>query len=346
MPDIKNIPLFFIIGRPRSGTTLLRFFIDAHPNVIIPTETTFIFQLYKKYKNIRNWNTSIISNFTKDLAKTRFYKLAKFDADEIRSVLMEYKGKLDFQTACKITISTYESIFPKNEILVLGDKNPDYSLVFDSIFGIFQDAKYIHLIRDPRDTYISAVNANFGYPSMAVSAKRWKTSFRYIENLKNTYPDKFLTVKFEDLLNDTEGILKNICNFVSIPYRSEMINYLEHKDDFTKLYPSKSLESTHKSISAPIDKSKAGQWSTKLSEREIMIADWIAGPCYKKAGYIRKYNQITLKNRIKAFSGLLLYYFLRFMFKFYTILPLRAQLIIIHNNHHINKIFRKIFLRK
>ncbi len=35
---VKSLPFFFIIGRPRSGTTLLRTLFDVHPNVIIPLE--------------------------------------------------------------------------------------------------------------------------------------------------------------------------------------------------------------------------------------------------------------------------------------------------------------------
>lgn len=49
MVNIADTPFIFIVGRPRSGTTLLRTLYDAHPNVNIPPECQFVVNLYGKY---------------------------------------------------------------------------------------------------------------------------------------------------------------------------------------------------------------------------------------------------------------------------------------------------------
>ena len=60
MDNLNNIPFLFIVGRPRSGTTLLRTLFDAHSNVVIPPECQFVVNLYGKYgkKHIGQKRTS------------------------------------------------------------------------------------------------------------------------------------------------------------------------------------------------------------------------------------------------------------------------------------------------
>ena len=67
MAELSQIPFFFIVGRPRSGTTLLRTLFDAHPNVTIPPECQFIVNLYPKYGKTSNWTESLLLSFHEDL---------------------------------------------------------------------------------------------------------------------------------------------------------------------------------------------------------------------------------------------------------------------------------------
>ena len=65
--------MFFIIGRPRSGTTLLRILFEAHPHVIIPPESPFIISLYKKYGKVTSWDEKLIKEFCDDLFRQRYF---------------------------------------------------------------------------------------------------------------------------------------------------------------------------------------------------------------------------------------------------------------------------------
>ena len=62
---IRNLPFFFILGRPRSGTTLLRTILDAHPNIVIPPENSYLIHLYFKYRHAGvKWESEIVLNST------------------------------------------------------------------------------------------------------------------------------------------------------------------------------------------------------------------------------------------------------------------------------------------
>ncbi|MCX6283966.1 MAG: sulfotransferase [Bacteroidetes bacterium] len=61
--DLRKIPLFFILGRPRSGTTLLTSLLNAHPNVRIAPEFPILFFLYQRFKKVKVWDETTIRSF-------------------------------------------------------------------------------------------------------------------------------------------------------------------------------------------------------------------------------------------------------------------------------------------
>ena len=113
---IAGLPVFFIIGRPRSGTTLLQLFFDAHPNVQMPSECMFMFQLYHVFNPITSWDTAVIDSFITALRGTYLFTAKKFNVDNIRKELAEYSGQMDYRLACKIVIKNFNSVYPKNMI--------------------------------------------------------------------------------------------------------------------------------------------------------------------------------------------------------------------------------------
>ena len=69
--NIESLPLFFIIGRPRSGTTLLKTLFDAHPNVNIPIECPVFMALHNRYGETKYWSKNTLSLFYNDLLKLK-----------------------------------------------------------------------------------------------------------------------------------------------------------------------------------------------------------------------------------------------------------------------------------
>ena len=61
--DLSKIPLFFILGRPRSGTTLLTTLFNAHPNVRIAPELPTMLFLYQRFKKVKTWDETTIRSF-------------------------------------------------------------------------------------------------------------------------------------------------------------------------------------------------------------------------------------------------------------------------------------------
>lgn len=288
--DMSSVPLFFIVGRPRSGTTLLRILFEAHPNVLIPPESPFIINLYKKYGKVTSWDEPIIKEFCEDLFKQRYFDKWLIAKDMLVDSLMEVKGENTFQTLVRKVYLTYSSVFEKNEILLIGDKNPAYSLYVQRIHKLFPEARIIHITRDYRDNYLSLIKVNFEVPIVPLVIYRWKFAYRRMQKMKKLHPELIYSLKYEDLATEPERNFGEVCRFLGIDYDPSVMSFYKKKAEVEKAYSgSDDLNQVHQSLFNPISTVRMNLWKTEMSQRDILIADLVAGNTAEKAGYKRKY---------------------------------------------------------
>src|ERR1035437_486941 len=115
--EIKKLPIVFIVGIGRSGTSLLQTILDANPEVITANESPFVLFLKQKYSGVKNWNSEKLDEFVVDLYKDiRFALLWKINADDLRKILTSYSlAELDFPTICKLVYMSVSSPFSKDK---------------------------------------------------------------------------------------------------------------------------------------------------------------------------------------------------------------------------------------
>src|ERR1035437_5185395 len=127
--DLNKIPLFFIFGRPRSGTTLLTTLFNAHPNVRIAPEFPVMLFLYQRFKNVNIWDEETIRSFVDHVFEYSKFTLSrvenlKLDKGFIINELLKYKETGSIQLFLK-SINYYAySVYDKEKTLWIGDKNP------------------------------------------------------------------------------------------------------------------------------------------------------------------------------------------------------------------------------
>lgn len=293
VPDIKKIaslPMFFILGRPRSGTTLLRTLFDAHPNVATPIECAFIMNMSQKYSKITNWSREDLLSFHEDVQKHIKFDTWNIDIEKMKSDLLHCQGENTFQTVCKVVYYDYVSLFPKEEIKWIGDKNPVYATYTPLMLRLFPDAKFIHLVRDPRDNIISLKNVDFEGPFTALLAYRWQHSARKLHYIKKKHPTQFYTIRYEDLVREPERYYREMCDFLSIPYFDHVFDFYKKQDEAFRQFKTDKLVKYHKSLFSPINTSKVDLWKTQLPDRDIRITEFVGGRWTKLYGYERKYK--------------------------------------------------------
>ncbi len=98
---IKNTSFFFVIGRPRSGTTLIQSILDAHPNVNIPSECELIRFFSMRYAHVKELTDDVIEHLMRDLKLQDKIDTWTIDFLKVKQNLILLKGKFDIQTIVK-----------------------------------------------------------------------------------------------------------------------------------------------------------------------------------------------------------------------------------------------------
>lgn len=268
---------FFIVGRGRSGTWLLQSILDHHPQICVAPEAEFILNLFRKYQDVERWSDKRNQSFLEDLWRIkRISEWLKPDKEKLREELFDQPEDTTFQDKCLVVYRNYARSIGKQNLKILGDKYPVYSLFLDRLSKIMPQAKFVHMVRDPRDTVISFKNVNFDLNETAALAHRWNLFNTEINSFKKKYPQKFVTIRYEDLLHNTRKELRRITNLLGISYDPSMLNFYRKP---------RNLLGWNKNIASPIKNQKAFGWNHKMDKRRLKIIDSICARLCERFGY-------------------------------------------------------------
>lgn len=213
----------FIIGMPRSGTKLIRDILNRHPNIGIPViESHFIPYMIRKFGNPPNLSPEgEFDRFYREFSNTSFF----WDAQALGNSLL----KEDLQK--QIDPSSWNSIFgtilryysPKKDSndFIWGDKTPGYLNHMKLLKELYPQARFLHIIRDPRD-YALSVKKTWG-KSLYRAADTWRHSLQSAHSVGQEIGEDYQEVQYEELITKPEMLLPEICEFLDCEFTSAML---------------------------------------------------------------------------------------------------------------------------
>jgi hypothetical protein len=341
------LPFFFILGRPRTGTTLLRSLLDAHPNVMIPWECQFILNLYPKYGKLEYWTHKTLEEFYDDLLNQWQFRAWNVNHEKLKSGILACEGPCTYPYLCQVVYKHQISFYPKQTIRMIGDKNPGYSIYPDRLKKIYPDARFIYILRDYRDNFHSIKNVDFELPIVSVVVFKWKYFYKQALRASKKYPDSFIFIRYEDLVSEPEARFGEICKFLDIPYVPECFDFYKMKSKAEETYPVVILKKHHKSLFNPVNTSRIGLWKNSMSKSQVRIADLVAGKYAEMAGYEKEYKGFDFRIALIAFPGICYARFLYFMTRIIDHTPYRfRQKVLSKGPLLIARIFGKLFPKK
>jgi hypothetical protein len=274
MPQLTETP-FFIVGNPRSGTTLLRFILSSHPRIYIPGETGFIPFLPRIGGKLSLAQVQRVLDRIGRL-NANWYGLVE-DLPSFYNSLLE-------PTLCQVLDALYRRKIAEydDQAVRWGDKTPTYVRYISELGDIFTSARFVHLIRDGRDATLSA-------------QKKWGTQRWYMDNyylLKNWVrnieegqragcalgPDRYLEVRYEYLVQQPRAALERICAFLGEKLHPSMLNH-------TELAREQVGPGGHVEVRKPISSASIGRWRSEMSSFDQKLADRVAGATLSALGY-------------------------------------------------------------
>jgi hypothetical protein len=262
-------------GLERTGTSLIFALLASHPAIAMTRRT--------------NWWTYFDG---------RFGDLASDDAlqrilDEMRRYRRHRRLELDFEKLerdFRAGERSYCRLFDLMETQHAqrlgrprwGDKSLHTERYAARVFECFPDARIIHMVRDPRDRYASALKrwrSNRGGVGSATAA--WLASVQLGRHNVEQYPNRYRLLLYEDLVRDAEGELRAICDFIGLPFEGSMLG-MSGAADFRDAGGNSSFG---RFSAGEISPRSIGRFREVLSRRQIAFMQRAAGDAMKDLGY-------------------------------------------------------------
>lgn len=307
-PPYKPLPVFFILGRPRSGTTLLSTLFDAHPQVKIPPEFPILLPLYQHFRKVKHWDEKTIHRFVDFIFQHNVFihrtlENLKIDREAFTHDLMTLKGMGRLQDfLIRVNYNGF-SIFPKSEILCVGDKNPVYSIYMKRLMKIFPEAKFICIVRDYRDNFVSMkklADLKLEAPVLSLQVFRWRYVAGLFLRCREKNPARVKIIRYEDLVTRQHEILPELCKFIDIPYDPGVFDFYKKQEETRRAYNNPLIERFHGSLMKPVNTGRMEQYRKEMSHEEIANADAIAGKFGRHFGYITGRKKGDNLRRLRA----------------------------------------------
>jgi len=231
--DVATSPVF-VVGFPRSGTTMLEQMLDAHPGLASMDERPFMQAIAERLQHQGL------------LYPEHLWKLSEDDAEELR----RYYWHL---------VSRAVELAPGQRVV---DKNPLNLLHLPLIVRLFPKAPIILALRHPCDVLLSCYMQNFRSPGFQVLcssldrlARGYVNAMRFWVHHEALLKPHVLRLRYEDLLDDFEPMVKRIGDFIGIEDATPLLRFHEHAQQ-------KGFISTpsYSQVTQPPNKRAVGRW--------------------------------------------------------------------------------------
>lgn len=256
----------FVIGSPRSGTTVLGKCFAKHPKIAGAEESLFLLLMWTIFSDLYLGDNKRKFSFLKDYTNIEeMLESIKCFSDRIITGLIEKQNKVYYI-----------------------DHTPWYGMIFPFINLLYPDAIFIHLIRDGRRVVRSLSNSyknGFGWAGKNIQERSelWANVVKHGIKIKAYLPQQYLEVKYEDFYEHPVGVLKSISKFVNLDFNQAMIEPLStpHAEPSTKniiIKIDKSL--IDKETGHRVDKGWPRGWSLSQKKEFIYVAGHLMQKLY------------------------------------------------------------------
>lgn len=255
-PEMRDSPIF-VVGFPRSGTTLLEQVLDAHPGLQSMDENPFFNRL-----------TGILGNHDRRILDD-LSVLRQFDADELRK---RYHAMVDER-------------IQRNWDARLVDKNPLNMHWLPIMVRLFPEAKFILAVRHPCDVVLSCYMQCFRSSALAAACSNLeRLAHAYVETMQcwldevDILRPSVMVSRYEDLVDDFPQQVSRVADFLELEDTSAMLGFDEHARRKTYI-----ATPSYSQVIEPVNRKAVGRWHKYREQFEPLLP--ILEPMLRHWGY-------------------------------------------------------------
>jgi hypothetical protein len=273
---------FFVCGAQKSGTTWFQRLLDAHPALICSGEGHFIRRVARPmFEVIRQYNEHL-----QIVAKNVYEGKPYYDEIELQELARVIREFIISRMSKRI----------KPGAVAIGDKTPRYVDTLRELRLFFPEARFLHIVRDPRDVVVSVLHQAWraGYSdalttgsqmqieNAAGAARVWLRAQEHFADFAEDYPDQCLEVRYEDLCLSPHGTMERTFGFLGVSASAEVIQSVIQGASFETWSGRKPGDEDKSSF---FRRGVMGDWTRTLDQSIIKRVTAICGPWLDRKGY-------------------------------------------------------------
>jgi sulfotransferase family protein len=287
--DMTN-PVVFIVGCPRSGTTLLRHIVGAHPQIAIAPEAHWIPLWFEQRRGLTPEGDITCELIPELLAHPKF-ALFRLGHEELIS-LLESGQPMSYAAFVTGIFDWYGMARGKK---LVGNKTPDSVRRIETLHALWPDARFVHLVRDGRDVALSLMNwrrvrnkkpgtfPTWNKDPVSTAALWWELNVRCGRNAgKWLGPELYYELRYESLIANPAEECTKICAFLGLPFDEVILRFHEKPEEGM---PPQGSE--WQPVTAGLR-----DWRTQMTTEGAELFEAAAGELLAELGYARTFANL------------------------------------------------------
>jgi hypothetical protein len=242
MTEEKNGKIIFIVGRPRSGTNFVRSILNLHSTVWISGEPKFfnpgngrgvISTLGGLYPfDSESRIDELFGSLSTGAIRGRYWINPKLNLDRVKKAFTA--SDREWKDLLRIALQERAGVEGKT---IYGEKTPFNLHRIPVLSEWYPNAKFLHIIRDPRAVFISEINRednrNYRLGRINILTRflvfiyichDWSRNLRLHRKFMNLFPERYLFIRFSTLYRDRESEVRRICDFLELEFEEPMLD--------------------------------------------------------------------------------------------------------------------------
>jgi Sulfotransferase family len=265
-PACNNIGPVFVVGMPRSGTTMMSYLLSAHPRLSIAIETKFLSVWLPPETNLNDTDESHLREFYDRFSACEDFVKHRLDREKVWQRALENGGP-SYKSILTATCQEYATHSNKAR---WGEKTPQHYLNVKTLLDWYPDAKVVWMVRDPRGNIAS----NWAFPdarkrALGNWAWDWKLQMDKLDKWKGD--DRVMPVIYEKITAEPEKVLREVCAFLGEDYSPHMV---DHPDQTAPLIDTTILtdwsKKHHKAAASPISRESVDKWKSEFTPAQVL----------------------------------------------------------------------------
>lgn len=281
----------FIIGPPRSGTTLLSYMLDGHSDLAVMVES----HLFGVYRAVADRLGDRFGELWPELlprmldSRPLVYIEPRIDP---KSLLHRRFG--DYADLARAILETWTEQRGKR---IWIEKTPAHTLCWRYLADRFPKARFVAIVRDPRASTASLIRARFGPSAASTATRRWVRYCEAIDAFRRAEPHRLHLLRYEELVHEPRETLAGICDFLGIGLEEAMLTPQPSSRVMTDAVNRQRLQGR-------VIAGDTERWRRSMPEHQQRICSSIARVPARRLGFEIEAAAVGVEDRLKDWLDL------------------------------------------